>query len=265
MKKFVLAVFLAVLALVSVIAIYPSHASTATTMSIDSSTQQFPSATVGSTIQINIEVSNVQGLWAWDVAGLTFNPAYLNLTGASEGPFLQKAGQTLFIWTSTSQVSFAKGVIPDISDALLSYSTESGSGVLVTLTFQVLSLGTSQVAFNQTTLDTPINEATGGHTDFEQIPCTNINANIVLGPNTATPSPTFTSNPSSTPVSSTSPKSSTTPTASSTAKASSSPNLTSTPTQNAPEYPIVSILIVLFAVITLSTLVLATKAKVNKK
>ena len=84
MKKFVLAVFLAVLALVSVIAIYPSHASTATTMSIDSSTQQFPSATVGSTIQINIEVSNVQGLWAWDVAGLTFNPAYLNLTGVAK-------------------------------------------------------------------------------------------------------------------------------------------------------------------------------------
>jgi len=265
MKKFILAIFLAVIALTSVVAINPSHAAAATTISIDPSTQQFPSATVGSTIQVNIDISNVQGLWAWDILDLTFNPAYLNVTGVSEGPFLQNAAQDLFVWTSTDTIALNKGIISDMSDTLLSFTTASGSGVLATLTFTVLSLGTAQINFTQTTLDSDKN--LGNTTDpvFQTIPCTNINANITLGPVTATPAPT--TNPTSSPAGS--PSSSPPPTTSSSATHSTSTpdsSPTSTPKiQQAPEFPAFAIIMLLIIAATASTLLLSRKAKHNKK
>ena len=245
MKKLMIALFLAVIILASVIAINPSRASTTTTISIASTTQQFSSATVGNTIQVNIVINNVQGLWAWDIAGLTFNSAYLSITSVSEGPFLKSAGNSLFIWTSNSATAFAKGVIPDISDILLEYSTASGSGVLVTLTFTVISLGTSQIKFNQTTLDSDTNVGTSSNPVYKQIPCTNINADITVG---STANPTS-SNPSTT---------------NSTPSTNSSP--TPTPkSQQIPEFPVIAIVMLLMAAATVSTLLLSEKAKLNKK
>ncbi len=151
-------------------------------ISVDSATQQFSSAHVGNTIQINITVSNVQDLWSWDIANLTFNPAMLNLTQVTEGPFLQQAGQTIFIWTSGSTQAFSKGYIPDMSDTLLSINSVNGSGVIATLTFTVLSLGTSQITFNQTTL---LNSQPSQNLPPPQIGnpigSTAINANITVG------------------------------------------------------------------------------------
>ena len=245
MKKLMIALFLAVIVLASVMAINPSRASTTTTISIASTTQQFPSATVGNTLQVNIVINNVQGLWAWDIAGLTFNSAYLSITSVSEGPFLKSAGNSLFIWTSNSATAFAKGVIPDISDVLMEYSTASGSGVLVTLTFTVVSLGTSQIKFNQTTLDSDTNVGTSSNPVFQQIPCTNINADITVG---STANPTS-SNPSTT---------------NSTPSANSSP--TPTPkSQQIPEFPVIAIVMLLMAAAAVSTLLLSEKAKLNKK
>ncbi len=265
MKKFILAIFLAVIALTSIVAVNISHASAATTISIDSSTQQFPSATVGSTIQVNIEISNVQGLWAWDIGNFTFNPAYLNITDVSKGPFLQKAGQDLFIWSSNTPTWYAIGIIPDMADTLLSYNTESGSGVLATLTFTVLSLGSTQINFTRTTLDSDKNIGTSTDPIFQTIPCTNINANISLGPVTATPTPT--TNPTSSPADS--PSSSSSPTASSpSTDSTSTPDSSPTPTpkmQQAPEFPAFSIIMLLIIAATASTLLLTRKAKHNKK
>jgi hypothetical protein len=251
MKKLMITLFLALIILASVIAINPSHASTTTTISIASTTQQFPSAIVGNTIQVNIVINNVQGLWAWDIAGLTFNPAYLSITSVSEGPFLKSAGNSLLIWTSNSAIAFAKGVIPDISDILLEYSTASGSGVLVTLTFTVKSLGTSQIKFNQTTLDSDTNVGTSTNPVYEQIPCTNINADITVGP---------TANSSSSPGSASGSPSPT----DSTPSANSSP--TPTPkSQQIPEFPAIAIVMLLMAAAAVSTLLLSKKAKLNKK
>jgi hypothetical protein len=128
-------------------------------------------------------VSNVQNLWSWDIANLRFNPNFLNLTQVSEGPFLKAAGSTLFIWTSTSTNAISKGDIPDISDTLLEYTITSGNGVIATLTFRVISLGTSQIVFNQTTLLNPNQIAAPGQTTgaYEQINNQAINANITVG------------------------------------------------------------------------------------
>ena len=257
MKRFMLAIFLIAVALASAMAINSSHASGTTTIGIDQTTQQFPSANVGDTIQVNITISNVQGLWAWDIPNLTFNPAILSLTGVTEGSFLQKAGQTLFIWTSDSTLAFSKGDIPDISDTLLEFTTETGSGVLATLTFKVLSLGTSQIAFNTTTLLSSTNLGTISNPDYQQIPCTTTNANIILGPNASNPTSSPTVAPSSNPS----------PTASPTST-DSTPSGNSSPTsdsQQAPEFPVFSILIALIIAATISTLLLAKKTKLNKK
>jgi len=154
-----LGLFLIVVVLASVRAINLSQASETTTISIDAATQQFNSTNVGDTIQVNIDVSNVQNLWAWDIANLRFDPAVLNLTQISQGPFLESAGQTLFAPTMESTSAISEGDIPDIPCALLVQSSANGSGVLATLTFQVLTTNTTTlIAFNQTTLEEPNHE-----------------------------------------------------------------------------------------------------------
>ena len=172
MKKLATTLFLIAVALASVAAIKPSRASGTATISVDSATQQFSPEQVGDTIQVNIDVSNVQNLWAWDITNLKFDPGVLNLTQVSEGPFLKQAGQTLFLWTSQSAVAISKGDIPDMSCTLLEISSANGSGVIATLTFQVVSLGTSQINFTQPTLEDP----NQGQIAFNAI---NTNVNVV--------------------------------------------------------------------------------------
>ncbi len=262
-KRFILAIFLVAVALASALAIPPSHASGTTTLSIDSATQQFPSANVGDTIQVNITISNVQSLWAWDISELSFNPAYLNITDVTEGPFLKAAGQSLFIWTSNSPNWYAIGIIPDISDTLLEYSTKSGSGVLATLTFKVVALGTSEIVFNQTTLDSSTFTETSTGIVYQQISDTTTNANIVVGGNTSGPSPSPTSGPTTAPSVTSLPTSSS-PSPDPTTSGTPSPTATPT-TQQAPEFPVFSVLLTLIIATTISTLLLTKKAKLNKK
>ena len=179
-KKSARTLFLLAVALASFAVINQSLATETAIISVDSSTQQFPSAHLGDIIQVNIDVSHVQNLWSWDLADLRFNPDFLNLTQVSEGPFLKTAGPTLFLWTSQSTILISKGDIPDISSTLLQYTCANGSGVIVTLSFRVISLGTSQVIFNQTTLLNPNQIAAPGQTTgiYEQISSQAINANI---------------------------------------------------------------------------------------
>jgi hypothetical protein len=160
----------------------PSSASGTAIISVDSATQQFPSVRVGDTIQVNIDVSNVQNLWAWGIDNLKFNPSILNLTQVSEGPFLKQAGSTLFLWSSQSTIAFSKGDIPEISCVLLEQSSTSGSGVITTLTFQVISNGTSQITSNQTTLEDP-NQIV--------LNSTTLNANITIGTSSIPEFPTL--------------------------------------------------------------------------
>jgi hypothetical protein len=177
------AILLLAFVLASATSINYSNASGTAIISVDSATQQFPSARLGDTIHVNIDVSNVQDLWSWDIANLRFNPNFLNLTQISEGPFLKSAGSTLFLWTSTSIIAISKGDIPDISSTLLEYTSASGSGVIATLTFRAISLGTSQIIFNQTTLLNPNQIAAPGQTTgvYEQINSQAVNTNITVG------------------------------------------------------------------------------------
>ncbi len=263
MKKFVSVFFIVAFALTICIVVEPSHAATTTTITVDSSTQQFPSAKVGDTIQVNILINNVQGLWAWDLPDIMFNPAVLNITGITEGPFLKAAGQTMFLWTSSSALAFSQGDIPDTADTLMEYTTASGSGVLATLSFKVLSLGTSQITFSQTTLLSSTNLGSISSPNYQQINCTATDATISVGV-TSIPTASPTPSPSSSPTSS--PAAASSPTASTTHDAPSSSDPSATPiSQKVPEFPVMSILIGVLAVATISAVLAGKKAKFNTK
>lgn len=142
----------------------PTPIEDGTVLGINPTSLQLTSSQIGETIQLDINITNVKDLWAWDLKDLSFNPKVLNLTQVTEGPFLAKGGQTLFIWTSTATMALAKGDIPEISTLLLlSKEGVSGSGKLATLSFNVIAPGTSQITFNQTTLLNPTEIQTGVH------------------------------------------------------------------------------------------------------
>ena len=104
----------------------------------------------------------------------------LNLTQVTEGPFLKQAGQSLFIWTSNDALDIGKGIINETSDTLLELTGASGSGVIATLTFTVLSAGTSQISFGSTTLDSSTNLGTINNPQYQQISCTPVNAQVTV-------------------------------------------------------------------------------------
>jgi hypothetical protein len=132
-------------------------------LSIEPTFLQLSTDQIGQTINVNITVCNVTNLWSWAVTELSFNPAVLKITQVTEGPFLQQTGQTLFLWSSSSSTALQQGWVPVISSTSMEYDGVSGDGVLATLTFQILSSGTSQIAFNQTTLLTPTVLSPGIH------------------------------------------------------------------------------------------------------
>ncbi len=152
------------------------------TVSIDPSTLELQTAKIGQTINVNINVSNVQKLWCWELADLTFNSSVLNLTQVQEGPFMKSKGQTFFISTA-SVPAVQQGDLPSTVDAFAENTTVSGSGVLATLKFTVLSAGNSLINLTSATLFNPIEiqpnpyQETGIH---DQINSTVVNGNVVI-------------------------------------------------------------------------------------
>lgn len=258
MKKTLIALLLISIALISPFIISPSHASTTATLGIDSSTQSFPSAKIGDTVQINLEVSNIQDLWAWDIEELTWNPSILNLTSANEGPFLQKAGQTLFIYPSSATKAFANGTIPEISDTLLEETGASGTGDIVSLTFQVVSIGTSKLSFGEVIADSPPTNFSNPDQQ-NSIPITAVGGTITVGtPATSSSTPTPTATATSTPTNS--PNSSTGP--------STDDSPSPTPTNgisNIPEFSVVSTIALLAVVAASSLVILLRKRSILQK
>lgn len=158
----------------------PSSLNESATLTIDPTSLQLPASQVGQTVSVNITVSNIQNLWAWALDDLKFNANVLNLTQVTEGPFLKNGGQTLFIWTSTDTAMIQKGDIPEISDTLLANTGINGTGTIATLTFQILSSGTSQIAFTQTTLLSPSEIGSTG-TNVPINGTTTSNGQIIVG------------------------------------------------------------------------------------
>jgi hypothetical protein len=137
-------------------------------IAIDPSSYTVSQAQIGTTFQININITDVTNLWSWKVR-LNWNPDVLNVTGVTEGPFLKSVGTTLF-----PPPPQRPGYLTEIDSTLLSPSSANGSGVLVTVTFEALAAGQSAITINETQLLQP-----DGSTE---IPFTVSNGQVVVLP-----------------------------------------------------------------------------------
>lgn len=92
------------------------------------------------TFSINITVSNVIGLAAWQVV-LFYPSTVLNGTQVDEGPFLMTGGSTTFMVNPFTDNYNATYGILIVGDTLLSNANVSGSGTLATVTFKAVATG----------------------------------------------------------------------------------------------------------------------------
>lgn len=223
-----------------------------TALSITPNSTQLSDAQVGSTIHLNLTITNVQNLFGWNL-NLTWNPQILNLTGIAEGPFLNGAGETLFTWSpSSSPISRSQGYLQGVADVLLATSGVSGNGVLATLTFQVLHAGYSAVSIEGTTISKPpVNTAA------QYISATITDGTVTIGSSSSiTPTPTNTPTPTST----TSPSNSPPP-----ATQTPTPTTPPTPTQPpvVPEFPTLTVLMFFVIIFSVALIVLKKKDAIH--
>jgi len=115
----------------------PSNGAGTTTVGV------FPSsvtAILGQNFSININATGISDLYGWQFT-LNWTARILNVVNASEGPFLKSGGSTFFYYNSNAsagQVTVECTLLGDVSGM-------SGSGVLATITFSVISSGQSSL------------------------------------------------------------------------------------------------------------------------
>ncbi len=99
----------------------------------------------GSSVAVDVVISDVVDLYAYQFS-LSFNPSVLQAAGVTEGGFLATGGTTFFdggtINNTTGTISFAFdsliGAVPGVN----------GTGVLATISFTALAVGTSALNFS---------------------------------------------------------------------------------------------------------------------
>jgi hypothetical protein len=189
MRKGLIAFCLILLALTIGIAVKPSRATPETAVvSVDPAKLNLTTAYVGQTIQLNVSITNVQGLWGWALQNVNFDPKVLKVTNVQEGPFLKSQSQTFFLWASNSTLAFSEGDIPEINCAFGEDTTVNGTGVLATLSFKVVAAGTSPISIGAAALMSDI--ASNQLDENNEISCTWTNGTVtVTTVSSATPTP----------------------------------------------------------------------------
>lgn len=100
-----------------------------------------PSLPVNSNFTIYVRVDNAVGVEAVQVQ-FTYSLAVLNATKVVEGPFLQSVGATAVAQLTAERISGNVGAV-NYSSALVTGATATGSGILLNVTFTVLSEGST--------------------------------------------------------------------------------------------------------------------------
>jgi general secretion pathway protein D len=117
-------------------------AAPAATLSIDPSSL---TVGVGQSFDLNVDIANVSDLFAFQF-DIAFNPAVLSATSVSEGSFLPGGGTTAFV---PGTIDNTAGKIAVTADALVGMVPGvSGSGVLATLQFSAIGVGTSPISLS---------------------------------------------------------------------------------------------------------------------
>lgn len=116
----------------------------ATAIFVDPASVQNEALTVGTTFTVNLNVVDVQNLFTWQTL-LQFNSTVLsceNATYPAAGYIFQGLGQipvTAVIDNSAGTVTFGASLLS---------TTASGSGIMCTIAFKVLSVGQSPLTFS---------------------------------------------------------------------------------------------------------------------
>jgi Cohesin domain/PEP-CTERM motif len=102
-------------------------------------------AQVGAPLALTVRISDVVDLYTYQFS-LAFNPAVLQASSVTEGPFLGSGGNTFF---GPGAINNTTGTIAFTFDSLIGFVPGvSGSGNLATLNFNVVSAGISSLVFS---------------------------------------------------------------------------------------------------------------------
>ena len=139
------------------ISLYQSGTTTLNSLTISSTTNP-----IGDTFSVDAYIQGdvaTMDLWGWNL-GVTWNPAVLEMTGITQGSFLDQGvtGVTLFAPGSIDNVG---GQIQGgVSDAYNTYTSSTApAGVLMTMAFQVVGYGSANIALSTGIPSTLLNSA----------------------------------------------------------------------------------------------------------
>jgi len=97
----------------------------------------------GESFTVDITVTDVTDLIIWEVE-MTFDPAVLNVENATDGPFLQQFGETIFFPVVIDN-TVGTVIIGGSFNVPYPENGATGSGVLTTITFTVKGYGTTEL------------------------------------------------------------------------------------------------------------------------
>ena len=103
---------------------------------------------VGKSYIINITVTDVSHLYLW-VFRLRWNNSVVQLNSIVEGSFLKQGGTTALLYTplTIAEINAAGRITEASCTLLMPVPGVSGSGVLATLNFTALAIGTTTIEF----------------------------------------------------------------------------------------------------------------------
>jgi adhesin HecA-like repeat protein len=122
---------------------------------------------LGKSFTLDVRISGVADLFAFQF-DLAFNPLILTAESVDEGPFLPSGGTTAFIAGTVDNMA---GTITGTADTLIgAVPGVDGSGVLASVDFEALSVGTSPITLSDVIMldsglnDIPVSIVGGGVT-----------------------------------------------------------------------------------------------------
>jgi hypothetical protein len=136
---------------------------------------------IGEIFDLDITVdANILLLKGYDME-ITFDPSVLSLDTVTEGPLLPSGGTTLFNWRMLGTDTI------EISDAILGHQLYvDGPGVIATVSFEAIALGSSDIHFARSTLRDTTNQIPG-------IPHSTSDGSVLVVEDQTAPSVTLTS------------------------------------------------------------------------
>jgi hypothetical protein len=110
---------------------------------------------IGTTFTVDVRVDGASNVWAWEVDSITWNPAVIQLTSIQEGNYLKNDHTTLFYGGTSANFDNANGELGYMGATIGNSETETtSSGVLATLTFTIVSYGSTNIQLGTTYLYT---------------------------------------------------------------------------------------------------------------